>query len=511
MRCIVMVAVYAALIIATFVVVGNVVNSKLSTAFMSIDKLVDQVDVLEEDDFRTLSQYATNGTMIIVFDGAGNKLYSSGGTLASEITSSELSVINDNVDGYRTYTVLSEEDSEGDTFYHILLCSTDEDNIQSIEGECVVDKNLVILAGNLFPGKTSLTELEFGLIRGMVDNRMYVEKYEYATIDGEARTLVLAVPAMSAAAYNQAIQTANLPWLLAIPIVLALTVAAVLLLISTVRRSVRPLDEAIEARRSGNACSGDRDGLPSELRPTFDNFMVLMDELDAAQVEKQRVIADVSHDLKTPISVIGGYAQALTDGTIPPESRDKYLKIIHDRAMAAADMIDSLFSYAKTEHPDYRPQLVLDDICELTRKAVIACSPAVEQAECVIEADIAEERCLVNIDAQLYGRLVSNLIENAFKHNPAGTRILVKCYRNGDHALVSVLDDGNGVSDDIRARAFDAFITENEGRSPGKGTGLGLFVVRRCAELNGATVGFASSAPSPYVTEVDVRIPLVRA
>ena len=54
-----------------------------------------------------------------------------------------------------------------------------------------------------------------------------------------------------------------------------------------------------------------------------------MDELDAAQVEKQRVIADVSHDLKTPISVIGGYAQALTDGTIPPESRDKYLKIIH--------------------------------------------------------------------------------------------------------------------------------------------------------------------------------------
>jgi len=69
----------------------------------------------------------------------------------------------------------------------------------------------------------------------------------------------------------------------------------------------------------------------------------------------------VSHDLKTPISVIGGYAQALTDGTIPPESRDKYLKIIHDRAMAAADMIDSLFSYAKTDHPDYRPHLMLDD------------------------------------------------------------------------------------------------------------------------------------------------------
>jgi len=173
------------------------------------------------------------------------------------------------------------------------------------------------------------------------------------------------------------------------PIVLALTVAAVLLLIPpSVGRS------GLSTRRSrlaevGTRARGIVTGLPSELRPTFDNFMVLMDELDAAQVEKQRVIADVSHDLKTPISVIGGYAQALTDGTIPPESRDKYLKIIHDRAMAAADMIDSLFSYAKTEHPDYRPQLVLDDICELTRKAVIACSPAVEQAECVIEADIA--------------------------------------------------------------------------------------------------------------------------
>jgi len=506
-----MVAVYAALIIATFVAVGNLVNSKLSNVFTSIDTLVDQAGVLEEDDFATLSRYASNGTMIIVFDGAGNKLYSSGGTLASEITSSELSVINDYVDNYRTYTVLSEEDDEGDEFYHILLCSADEDNIQSIEGECVLDKNLVILSGNLFPGKTSLTKLEFGLIRGMVDNKMYVEKYEYATIGGEARTLVLAVPVMSSAAYNQAVQNANLPWLFAIPVVVAFTVAAVLLLISTVRRSVRPLDEAIEARRSGNACSRDRDGLPSELRPTFDNFMVLMDELDAAQVEKQRIIADVSHDLKTPISVIGGYAQALTDGTIPPESRDKYLKIIHDRAMAAADMIDSLFSYAKTDHPDYRPHLMLDDICELTRKVAIDCSPAVEQAGCTIEADIAEERCPVSVDAQLYGRLVSNLIENAFKHNPSGTKILVRCHASGDYALVSVLDDGNGISDEIRAKAFDAFVTENEGRSSGKGTGLGLFVARRCAELNGATVGFAESVPSPYVTEVDVRIPLMRA
>lgn len=511
MRCIAMVAVYAALIVATFVGVGNLVNGRLSTVFMSIDKLVDQTDVLDEDDFGALSQYATNGTMIIVFDGAGNKLYSSGGTLASEITSSELSVINDYVDDYRTYTVLSEEDDEGDVFYHILLCSTDEDNIQSIEGECVVDENLDILSGDLFPGKTSLTKLEFGLIRGMVDNKMYVEKYAYATIDGEARTLVLAVPTMSAAAYNQAVQNANLPWLFAIPVVVALTIAAVLLLISTIRRSVGPLDEAIEARRSGSACSGDRDGLPSELRPTFDNFMVLMDELDAAQVEKRRVIADVSHDLKTPISVIGGYAQALTDGTIPPESRDKYLKIIHERAMAAADMIDSLFSYAKTEHPDYRPHLVLNDICELTREAVIDCSPAVEQAGCAIEVDIAEERCLANVDAQLYARLVSNLIENAYKHNPVGTRILVRCHESGGCALVSVLDDGNGISDEIRARAFDAFVTENEGRSSGKGTGLGLFVVRRCAELNGATVGFVDDAPSPYVTEVDVRIPLVRA
>jgi len=101
--------------------------------------------------------------------------------------------------------------------------------------------------------------------------------------------------------------------------------------------------------------------------------------------------------------------------------------------------------------------------------------------------------------------------EHAFKHNPSGTKILVRCHASGDYALVSVLDDGNGISDEIRAKAFDAFVTENEGRSSGKGTGLGLFVARRCAELNGATVGFAESVPSPYVTEVDVRIPLMRA
>ncbi len=74
--------------------------------------------------------------------------------------------------------------------------------------------------------------------------------------------------------------------------------------------------------------------------------------------------------------------------------------------------------------------------------------------------------------------------------------------------VVSALDTGNGIPDAIRAKAFDAFVTENESRSPGKGTGLGLYVVRRCAELIGASVGFANTAPTPYVTEVDVRIPL---
>ena len=508
MRCIVMVAIYAALIIATFAGVGNLVNTRLSSIFMSADKLVSQEDVLESDDFTSLSQYAKDGTTIIVFDGVGSKLYSSGGTLASEITANELSVINDYVDDYRTYSVLSEVDEDGDEYYHILLCSSDSDNIQSIDGECTLSDDLVILSGNLFPGKTKLTALEFGLIRGMVDNKVYVEKYEYETYDGEPRTLVLAVPTVTTAQYEQAVQNANLPWFFAIPGVIALTVAAVLLLISTIRRAVRPLDEAIEARRNGGTVTGDRDRLPSELRPTYDNFMELMDELDAAQLEKQRIIADVSHDLKTPISVIGGYAQALTDGTIPPEAQDKYLKVIHDRSIAAADMIDSLFSYAKIEHPEYRPVFVVDDVCELTRKVVIACSAAVEQAGCTVEADIAEERCPARIDVQLYERILSNLIENAFKHNPVGTRILVRCHENGDYVVVSVLDTGNGIPDAIRAKAFDAFVTENESRSPGKGTGLGLYVVRRCAELIGASVGFANTAPTPYVTEVDVRIPL---
>lgn len=256
MRCIVMVAIYAALIIATFAGVGNLVNTRLSSIFMSADKLVSQEDVLESDDFTSLSQYAKDGTTIIVFDGVGSKLYSSGGTLASEITANELSVINDYVDDYRTYSVLSEVDEDGDEYYHILLCSSDSDNIQSIEGECTLSDDLVILSGNLFPGKTKLTALEFGLIRGMVDNKVYVEKYEYETYDGEPRTLVLAVPTVTTAQYEQAVQDANLPWFFAIPGVIALTVAAVLLLISTIRRAVRPLDEAIEARRNGEAVTG---------------------------------------------------------------------------------------------------------------------------------------------------------------------------------------------------------------------------------------------------------------
>jgi len=155
MRCIVMVAIYAALNHRDVRGRCNVVNSKLSTAFMSIDKLVDQVDVLEEDDFRTLSQYATNGTMIIGSTGLETSS-TLGGYACLRDPSSELS------SSTTTWTAIERTPSSarrtvsGDTFYHILLCSTDEDNSQSIEGDASWTRTSSYLRATSSPARRAL-------------------------------------------------------------------------------------------------------------------------------------------------------------------------------------------------------------------------------------------------------------------------------------------------------------------------------------------------------------------
>ena len=508
-RCTVCMIVYAAVLIGLFSFVGMLVDKKLNEAFPTIDTLTEHDEALANDRFNELEQALPDNCDLLVFSGLGEKLFSTSAAASAMVTSADLPIIASSETDRQFYEVLEWESESGEKLYEILLCIADGNSHAKIVREsCVCTEDGTIIRGNLFPGRLSLSQRELSLVRGMYDAQRTIQKHEYKTAMGELRTLVIVAPVIGESAYNSIVAQAGRIWLFAIPFALAATLVAVTILARMVRRTARPLDQAIDARRRSHKSISLQKPLPIELRSTYDNFIGLMDQLDSMSEDKQRIITDVSHDLKTPLTVISGYTQAFMDGCVPDSKRDEYVRSMHERAVAATQLIDKLVTYAKSEHPSFTASPAPCDLFEQMRLLLVRWQPDIENAGDYLEVDIPDDTLVVSLDWSLMERAIDNLIGNACKHNPPGTTIRVTCMKIGSHAVISIADTGKGIPDDLRLTAFDPFVTSNAARSSDKGTGLGLAIASSFVRLNGGTVGFSETVPHPYRTKAVIKLPL---
>lgn len=519
------IVVYAAAVALVLALAGEASDALFTNAFPTMDAVLAHADDLADDRFSALQGPDLAHGGIVVFDERGARLYASSEKAADNIRPSLLPFINDYAE--RSFYEVFQEDTDGACRYRILLCSyvASDDYAKQIDAEAELDENLNIIGGDLFPGRAALTQREFNFIKGIYDAQKSVERYDYATATGEARTLVLVAPRVSAEAYNLVLDKSGQIAFYVVPVLVVITVAAAWVLVRLVRGAVRPLDRAIDAYRSGGAVSGGRvapgggaasttvrrapsaESVPRELMPTYRNFTSLMDRLRAAQNERQRLIADVSHDLKTPLTVISGYAQAFNEGVVPPEKERDYHRAMHDKALAASRLIDTLGEYARMEHPEAVHELEEVDLAAFVREVAAEALQQVEQAGNTFACE-AEGHAVVRIDRQLFRRALLNLIENACVHNDAGiaVRIAVEA-PDGCAARVSVADTGAGVPADLAPYVFEPFVTENTARTPRGGTGLGLAIVRRAVEVMGGTVRLVEHPEAPWATAFIIELP----
>ena len=507
-RCLAVVVAYALVLTAAMTILGRAGDALFTNAFPSMDTVIEYDDALKQDDFAALQSPELHNSQIIIFDADGARLYASSEKVATKVFASDLSFISD-YDESTFYEVFQEYAEDG-LRYRILWCVYDDQDGSSktMISWCELDEGLHIVAGDLFPGRSALTQREFDLIKGVYDAQLSVERYDYVTDAGDFRSLVLLAPLVSGARYQSVLDSAGRLALLGVPIVLVVTAAAAWTLVRMARRAARPLDDAIDAYRRGDEDASTRSRVPSELVHTYDNFTALMDELRASRLERQRIIADVSHDLKTPLTVIRGYAQAFCEGLVPPEKQEAYHRAIAERAVAASELIDALSSYAQMEHPSFEPELVRRDVAALVRSVASSAEPAVEQAGDTLEVDASGE-VLALIDDQLFRRMLANLIDNAWAHNDAGIRIRVSCCIDAvrDVVVVTVADTGTGFPPELAARAFEPFVTENVARAAEGGTGLGLSIARRAVELMAGSIRVDERPAVPWGAVLVVELP----
>lgn len=209
------------------------------------------------------------------------------------------------------------------------------------------------------------------------------------------------------------------------------------------------------------------------------------------QYERSRnlMLSDIAHDLRTPITTIAGYSKALNDGLITSdEKRKEYLDAIENKAERMSDLITLLFEYVRLDSDNFSLKKTKVDIAELLRENAALLYADVEEKGMEFEIDIPEESYETELDKLQFSRVITNLINNALKHNDAGTVITLKMVKTANEIQISVSDNGNMISPMIADHIFEPFVVADASRESKNGSGLGLSIAKKIVEMHGWTI-----------------------
>lgn len=208
--------------------------------------------------------------------------------------------------------------------------------------------------------------------------------------------------------------------------------------------------------------------------------------------EKARnlMLSDIAHDLRTPITTIGGYAKALNDGLVTSdEKRTEYLEAIQNKSERMSDLITLLFDYVRLDSESFALRLEKVDITELLRENAALLYADVEEKNMEFEVDIPEECIEWTVDKLQVSRVVTNLINNALKHNKEGTiiRLQMRRVETGQFQII-VGDNGTMIPSHLAEHIFEPFVVADTSRESKGGSGLGLSIAKKIVEMHGWTI-----------------------
>lgn len=212
---------------------------------------------------------------------------------------------------------------------------------------------------------------------------------------------------------------------------------------------------------------------------------------------KSEFISNVSHELKTPLSIISMFGEMLAEGrTKSPEQAHEYAEIIWRESVRLGRLIDNVLDFAKIERGMGVYEFADADLGEVVGRAIELSARRVAAADMTLEADIAPDLPAVRLDANAFTLAVLNLIDNAIKYAAGGKRIALAVGRDGDHVVVAVRDWGPGIDPEEHDRIFDRFYRARAIRlMPIRGSGIGLALVQHIARAHGGDASVTSTPP----------------
>lgn len=265
-----------------------------------------------------------------------------------------------------------------------------------------------------------------------------------------------------------------------------------------IKRPLKLLSEGMKQVRQGERGVQLSFRAEAEFAEIRDTFNVMSSTLEAAvrekadaEQKKNKMLLELSHDIRTPLSTIRSYAIALEQDVVRGEDLAGYYGVIRRKAERVNLLADELFTMLKMQSSEYELSKTTQDICEFLRRE---CAEYYEEAQengLEMTVEISDETICLDADYTLLKRVMGNLLSNAVKHNRTGREIAVALRTDSRMRIeIEVSDDGAPIPENLRKQMFDDFVRGDSSRKTDGGTGLGLAIARAIAKKHGGTVDY---------------------
>lgn len=229
----------------------------------------------------------------------------------------------------------------------------------------------------------------------------------------------------------------------------------------------------------------------------------MAEELSGIETLRTDFIANVSHELKTPLAVIQNYASMLQRPDLSEQQRAEYAQAVEDASRRLSGLIGNILRLNKLDNQQIYPERTVYDLGEQLCQCLLAFEEVWEEKDIELETHL-EEGVLIESDPELLTLVWNNLISNAMKFTPAHGRVTVSLEALGDCAVVRVADTGCGISTEVGRHMFEKFY-QGDPSHAAQGNGLGLALVRRAADIVGGDILVESEVGRGSTFTVKIR------
>lgn len=279
-------------------------------------------------------------------------------------------------------------------------------------------------------------------------------------------------------------------------LIIAFCLTALVSLITS-RKMSKPLQEMNRAAKEiagGNLEKRVEIKSADELGQLAESFNHMAESLSDIEKSRRAFIANVSHDLRSPLTSMQGFLTAMLDGTIPAENQEHYLRVVLEETQRLSRLAEGIVDMSRAQDSTIVLEQTVFDVNELIRENSFVLEPQMRQRDQSVQVTFAEEKSFVRADRDKISRVIHNLMGNAVKFSGKHSVIQVETsYDKKGKLLISIRDQGIGISEAEQKKVFDRFYKGDDTRNLDKtGAGLGLSIARELIQAHGESIAVKS-------------------